>query len=84
MRDMQGRALAAVRSWDAQVAAEHGAEAVWVAVSHGDVIKSMVARCLGLSLDHLERFEIAPASVSMMVMQGEWMQLRLLNSLHSG
>jgi probable phosphoglycerate mutase len=73
------RAVAGLRA----LAAEHGDAQVLV-VSHGDVIKSMVARCLGLSLDHLERFEIAPASVSMMVMQGEWMQLRLLNSLHSG
>ena len=36
MRAMQQRALDAMRDWDAQVAAAHGEDAVWVAVSHGD------------------------------------------------
>lgn len=35
-----------------------------VLVSHGDVIKSMVAGVLGLPLDAHARFDIAPASVS--------------------
>lgn len=72
------RAIAGLR----RLAAEHGDAQVLV-VSHGDVIKAMVARCLGLSLDSLERFDVAPASVSVIVTQGEWMQLRLLNSLAS-
>jgi probable phosphoglycerate mutase len=70
------RAAAGLRA----LAAEHGDAQVLV-VSHGDVIKAMVARCLGLSLDNLERFEVAPASVSVVDVQGEWMRLRLLNSI---
>ena len=35
-----------------------------VLVSHGDVIKAMVAGVLGLPLDAHARFDIAPASVS--------------------
>jgi probable phosphoglycerate mutase len=36
-------------------------------VSHGDVIKAILAAYLGLSLDAHARFEIAPASVSALV-----------------
>jgi broad specificity phosphatase PhoE len=48
-------------------------------VSHGDVLKAIVAACLGVSLDHLERFDIAPASVTLLAMGEGWQQLRLLN-----
>lgn len=34
-------------------------------VSHGDVIKAAVAYCLGVPLDMFQRFEISPASVSL-------------------
>ncbi len=33
-------------------------------VSHGDPIRTVIAHCLGLPLDFLMRFEISPASVS--------------------
>jgi broad specificity phosphatase PhoE len=42
-----------------------------VLVSHADVIKAALAYCLGLSLDALQRFEIAPASLSTVVV-GDW------------
>ena len=51
MAEMSARAVAAVRGWDARVEAEHGADAVWVAVSHGDVIKAILADALGMHLD---------------------------------
>ena len=47
MAAMQARAVAAVRRRDAAVEAEHGPGAVWVAVSHGDIIKSVLADALG-------------------------------------
>ena len=59
---MQARAVAAVRRRDAAVEAEHGADAVWVAVSHGDVIKSMLADALGMHLDLFQRIDVDPAS----------------------
>jgi probable phosphoglycerate mutase len=37
---------------------------VVAAVSHGDVIRGMLLRCLGLPLDAVHRLEVAPASVS--------------------
>jgi len=42
-----------------------------VLVSHGDVLKSVVAYYLGLSLDAILRFEIGPASIST-VQVGDW------------
>jgi len=38
-----------------------------VVVSHGDVLKAAVAHVLGLHLDYLQRFELAPASVTRIV-----------------
>jgi broad specificity phosphatase PhoE len=61
---MQSRALTAAREWDATVSAEHGAQALWVAVSHGDVIKSILADALGTHLDNFQRIVVDPASVS--------------------
>ena len=64
MRAMQARALDVVRRVDAAVAAEHGPDALWVAVSHGDVIKAVLADALGMHLDAFQRIVVDPASVS--------------------
>jgi probable phosphomutase (TIGR03848 family) len=64
MAAMQARAVTAVRRHDAAVEAEHGPAAVWVAVSHGDVIKSVLADALGMHLDLFQRLLIDPASIS--------------------
>jgi probable phosphomutase (TIGR03848 family) len=64
MAEMSARAIAAVRRWDAAVAAEHGDHAVWVAVSHGDVIKAVLADALGIHLDAFQRIVVDPASLS--------------------
>lgn len=64
MRAMQMRAVDAVRDWDARVAQDHGPDAVWVAVSHGDVIKAVLADALGAHLDAFQRIVVSPSSVS--------------------
>ncbi|SOC87901.1 probable phosphomutase, MSMEG_4193 family [Curtobacterium sp. 314Chir4.1] len=64
MQGMQSRAVAAIRRIDAEVEAAHGPNAVWVAVSHGDVIKSVLADALGMHLDLFQRIAVGPASVS--------------------
>jgi len=64
MAEMSARAVAAIRAWDAKVAAEHDEHAVWAAVSHGDVIKSILADALGMHLDSMQRILVDPASVS--------------------
>jgi broad specificity phosphatase PhoE len=61
---MSARSVAAVRRWDARLTDEHGAEATWVAVSHGDVIKAVLADALGMHLDSFQRIVVDPAAVS--------------------
>jgi probable phosphomutase (TIGR03848 family) len=56
----QARAVAAVRAWNAEL----GADAVWLACSHGDVIKAILADALGLHLDQFQRIVVDPASIS--------------------
>jgi len=41
-----------------------GQGAVWVAVSHGDIIKSILADALGMHLDLFQRIDRRPCSVS--------------------
>lgn len=64
LREMSDRAVAAVRERDARLHAAHGAHAVWVAVSHGDIIKAVLADASGAHLDHFQRFVVDPGSVS--------------------
>jgi probable phosphomutase (TIGR03848 family) len=61
---VQARAVAAVREWNARMEDEHGADATWVACSHGDVIKSIVADAMGLHLDLFQRIVVNPCSVT--------------------
>ena len=64
MTEMSARAIGSIRAWDEKLAAEHGDDAVWVAVSHADVIKAIMADALGMHLDSFQRILIDPASVS--------------------
>jgi probable phosphomutase (TIGR03848 family) len=60
LRETQSRAVAAVRDWNARL----GPDATWLACSHGDVIKAIVADALGMHLDLFQRIYIDPCSVS--------------------
>src|SRR4051794_26847201 len=60
LRDTQARAVTAVREINARL----GADATWVAVSHGDVIKAVLADALGMHLDMFQRLLVDPCSVS--------------------
>jgi probable phosphomutase (TIGR03848 family) len=64
MRAMQARALDAVRHYDEAVTESHGPSALWVAVSHGDVIKAILADAAGSHLDSFQRIVVDPGSVS--------------------
>jgi probable phosphomutase (TIGR03848 family) len=64
MAAMQARSVAAIRRHDAAFEAEHGPGAVWVAVSHGDIIKSVLADAYGMHLDLFQRITVGPASIS--------------------
>ena len=58
--EVAARAVSAVRDWDARL----DESAVWVACSHGDVIKAILADALGLHLDQFQRIVVDPGSAS--------------------
>jgi probable phosphomutase (TIGR03848 family) len=62
--EMSARAVAAIRDRDAALEADRGDHAVWLAVSHGDVIKAILADALGMHLDAFQRIMVDPASLS--------------------
>jgi broad specificity phosphatase PhoE len=64
LRDLQHRAVSAIRDHDARVHGSHGPNALWMAVTHGDVIKAVLADALGLHLDGFQRLVVDPCSVS--------------------
>jgi len=57
--EMQTRALESIHK-----SIDKKAKAPLVIVSHGDVIKSIVAACLGMHIDEFQRIIIDPASIS--------------------
>jgi probable phosphomutase (TIGR03848 family) len=60
LRETQARAVGAVRRINEQL----GADATWIAVSHGDVIKAILADALGMHLDLFQRIHVDPCSLS--------------------
>ncbi len=60
LRETQSRAVAAVRDWNARL----GPDATYAVVSHGDVIKAILADALGLHLDLFQRIVVDPCSLS--------------------
>jgi probable phosphomutase (TIGR03848 family) len=60
MPDMQHRAVAAVRDWNARL----GKDATYLICSHGDVIKAIVTDSLGLHLDLSQRIAVDPCSLT--------------------
>jgi len=86
LAQVQGRAVAAVREHDRRLAAEyggeHGGDALWLACTHGDVIKSLIADAYGIHLDGFQRVTADPGSVSVI----RYTQLRpfVLHVNHTG
>jgi probable phosphomutase (TIGR03848 family) len=60
MTAMQQRAVAAVREWNDKL----GKDAIYLACSHGDVIKAILADALGMHLDMSQRIQVDPCSLS--------------------
>ena len=82
LAQVQTRAVAAVRDHDARLAEQHGGDALWLACTHGDIIKAVVADALGLHLDGFQRVSADPASMSVI----RYTQLRpfVLHVNHTG
>ena len=66
MIEVQARVLAHVEALRARFP-----DRAVVLVSHADVLKAALAHWLGLSLDSLQRFDVAPASLSTVAV-GDW------------
>lgn len=64
LADVQIRAVAAMREHERRLAAEYDRDVLWVACTHGDVIKSVLADALGIHLDGFQRIVAEPASIS--------------------
>ncbi|UGT43924.1 MSMEG_4193 family putative phosphomutase [Nocardia yamanashiensis] len=64
LAQVQFRAVAAIRELDRVFAEKHGGDVLWVACTHGDVIKSVLADAFGIHLDGFQRIVVEPASIS--------------------
>ncbi|MCV7195750.1 histidine phosphatase family protein [Mycobacterium angelicum] len=64
LAQVQARAVTAVREHDGRLAEQHGGDALWVACTHGDVIKAVIADAYGMHLDSFQRVTADPGSVS--------------------
>lgn len=64
MIEVQARAI----RWLRRLPASHPGGGRIAVVSHGDVIRAVLAYFLGIPLDHLLRFEVSPGSVSVLAM----------------
>lgn len=64
LAQVQFRAVSAIRERDRQFAQRHGTDVLWVACTHGDVIKSVIADAFGIHLDGFQRIVVEPASLS--------------------
>lgn len=68
--ESMGEAVDRAMAFLSEAAGRHEGEAI-VALTHCDIIRGIIARCLGLSLDNVLRFDIDPASVSQVAL-GAW------------
>jgi len=80
LSEMSARLVAVVNRIDAEVEAERGPDAIWIAVSHGDPIKAVIADAMGAGLKGLQRVHVDPASVSVIRRSGERAMVMAVNS----
>jgi broad specificity phosphatase PhoE len=74
MLEVQARAVSA-----AEAIREEHPDGTCAVVSHGDVIRGLVAHFAGIPLDLFLRLEIAPASVSVVTISEGWIGIRCVN-----
>ena len=73
MVEMQERAVGGLEHWTQK------ADSLFAICSHGDVIKSMVAYCIGLPLDCFQSLHVAPASLTVVRRSHDGWALLTLN-----
>ena len=84
LAEVRDRAVAAIAEWDSRIASEHGDNAVWLACSHEDVIKTIVADTLGMHLDLFQRITVSHAAVTAIRFTGDRPYLLRLNDTGQG
>ena len=77
---MSARAVAAVRRWNAAL----GPGATYALVSHGDVIKAILADALGLHLDGFQRIGVDPGALSVVRYGAKGTLVERINDTGSG
>ena len=81
LAEMAERVVGAVRRHDEQVREAHGEAALWVAVTHGDLVKAVLAEATGSGLARFQRYTADPASVSVVRYGGRHTFLLAANDL---
>lgn len=81
LAEMSDRVVQAVQRHDAEVREAHGENAVWVAVTHGDLVKALLADATGAGLSRFQRYTADPASVSVVRYGGRHTFLLAANDL---
>lgn len=79
MLEVQARAVSAI-----EAIREEYPDGTCAIVSHGDVIRGLVAHFAGIPLDLFLRVEIAPASVSVVTVSDSWIGVRCVNRTLEG
>jgi probable phosphomutase (TIGR03848 family) len=77
MAEVLTRALSEV---DRMARVHSAPDALVAVVSHGDVLRALIAHFLGISLDLFQRLEVSPASVSVVALEDHGPRVLLLNS----
>jgi probable phosphomutase (TIGR03848 family) len=79
MLEVQARGVSAI-----EAIREEFPDGTCAIVSHGDVIRGLVAHFAGIPLDLFLRIEIAPASVSIVTVSESWIGVRCVNRTLDG
>lgn len=74
------RATEAIREWDARFKDDE----IWLAASHGDIIKAIVSEATGAPLDLFQRIAIDPASITVIRFGSERPTILRLNESAAG
>lgn len=77
MLEVQARAWRSLQT----IVARHGSagEATVAVVTHGDVVRALLMLLLGMPVDHVHRLEVAPGSVSELLLYGGEPLIRRIN-----
>ncbi|HMU37308.1 MAG TPA: MSMEG_4193 family putative phosphomutase [Marmoricola sp.] len=82
--EMATRAVLSVRRIDSEVTEAQGEDSIWLAVSHGDIIKALLNEALGAHLDAFQRILVNPASLSVIRYTSERPYVLAMNTTSGG